>query len=525
MRADVVGRAFLMLGWLGFPIAQAQAQVAVELTFDSLLIAPIQAEVPELEGEATRLQGVLEQVFESQHSLVPLSDVPDFETLQYDARTYIETCPSGQYSGCALLIGQRGEVDWVIGGTLEPVDQSLGPVDGAAVLNLTMIDIRGSREVMAFGVVVGGGVDDTEVFSGVARVYDQVIDGAFEEVDVRGDLDDPRIQAELDARRKELISASLATLEEQLGAIVRETDVIRVEDPRLTRQDLAEYDQREDASPWDRLDMSRASYIRFQNSGATLLEWRRRQRGRMGQVLLRVGFGGGAGPWGLHHEGRWVKSTSTSGGFENSALRQYQEIRRASQSHVELEAGLGLLPFAEVAFVYAMRSSPFTYRYDQDVDGEPSIVDNVSRIPGGSNLVGGRLVLAPMVTYQVRPTMMMGYFLWNGSALLPAADNDFLQVFDAPRGSFLQVGPGVEVSAGRFLNLFLRGHAEINMSVENQLQIYETGLIATVENFDEPQGSPLGGYTVQAGFQVRIPLLKDPDDGMGPAALEDEPDL
>ena len=29
MRADVVGRAFLMLGWLGFPIAQAQATMPV----------------------------------------------------------------------------------------------------------------------------------------------------------------------------------------------------------------------------------------------------------------------------------------------------------------------------------------------------------------------------------------------------------------------------------------------------------------------------------------------------------------
>ena len=164
------------------------------------------------------------------------------------------------------------------------------------MLNLTMIDIRGSREVMAFGVVVGGQVDEAEVFTGVARVYDQVIDGAFEEVDVRGDLDDPRIQAELDARRKEVISASLATLEEQRGAVVRETDIIRVEDPRLTRQDLSEYDEREDTAPWERLSMSRASYLRYQNSDTTLLQWRRRMRGRLGQVLLRVGFGGGAGP-------------------------------------------------------------------------------------------------------------------------------------------------------------------------------------------------------------------------------------
>ena len=111
MRAVVQSFARLAVGGLALSASTAHAQVAIELTFDSLLIAPIQADVPQLESEAKRLEAVISKVFGQQHTLASLEDVPDFETLQYDARTYIETCPYGQYSGCALLIGQRAEVD------------------------------------------------------------------------------------------------------------------------------------------------------------------------------------------------------------------------------------------------------------------------------------------------------------------------------------------------------------------------------------------------------------------------------
>jgi len=114
-----------------------------------------------------------------------------------------------------------------------------------------------------------------------------------------------------------------------------------------------------------------------------------------------------------------------------------------------------------------------------------------------------------MPTYQVRPTLHVGYFSWRGSAIVP--NQDPLVALDAPSQVYVEAGPGVEVSAGRYLNVFLRGHAEIPIS-GNTFQDHQTGTAGALEDFEEPVGTVGGGWGIQAGLQVRIPLLAAPDE-------------
>src|SRR5690606_36011239 len=119
--------------------------------------------------------------------------------------------------GCMLVVAQRIEMNWAIGGTLQSASDLS---EGATQLTIHMVDVDGSREVMAFGVVVGGETDDNAVIEGVANVFGNVLTGLADEVDVRGDPPEPVAQAAMEERRQRLIAASLAQLEQQLGEVV-----------------------------------------------------------------------------------------------------------------------------------------------------------------------------------------------------------------------------------------------------------------------------------------------------------------
>lgn len=526
------GRALLVpLAWL-FADA-AQAQVSVQETPDRVMVLPIQVSDPALAELAGKLDGLLVQAVGEFTPLVPVSEVPRFEEQGYDAPTYLQSCPPTQYAGCMLVVAQRADIDWSIGGELEPA----GLGGNEAQLTVHVVDIDGSREVMAFGVVVGGATDDAVVVDGVAGVFQKVLGGLASEVDVRGDLDDPAAQAAFEERRQKLISASLAQLESELGEVIREDIAMgRLEAPKLTRKDLAEYAGRDDRPPWEQLGMGQAQYLRFENSGASLLDWRRRLRGRLGQVLLRVDFGGGPGPYGLHHEGRWlVAFDEVSGQFFNSAIRQYQEARRTGGSHVQFELGFGVLPWVEVAGVFGLRNAPFTYRFDQDVAEDPvSIVDPVVQTTGRTTEFGVRMQGVPMPTYPIRPTVHAGFFSWKGGSIVP--EQEPMIELTGPQATYLQFGGGAEASAGRYLNLFVRGHAEV-LTSGTWFDERQDGEVGALEAFDEPTlgptGSPSPGWGIQAGLQVRIGLLPDPKVGRGARGsagpdddgVEPEPDL
>ena len=490
------------------------------MDFPDVMVVPIQPSDPGLQAEADVLDRLLNDAIGQGNVLTDISEVPAFEEQGYDAATYMQSCPPGRYAGCMLVVAQRVEMDWAIGGTLAPAD--LG--QGENQLTIHVVDVKGSREVMAFGVVVNGTQTDPGVIAGVSGVFDNLLAGLADEVDVRGDLDDPAAQEAFEQRRQRLIAASLAALESQLGEVIREDIAMgRLDPPKLTKRDLAEYENRDDVAPWDRLGMTQHQFIRYENSDATLLEFRRRIRGRLGQLLFRVNVGGGPGPWGLHHEGRWLVSFDTvSGQFFDSAIRQYQEARRSGGSDVQFELGFGVAPWVEVSGVFGIKNSPFTFRFDQDVAEDPvAVPGDLIQTPGRTTEFGVRTQFVPMPTYPIRPTLHGGFFVWSGGAIVP--EQAQLTALDGPVGTYVQAGPGVEASAGRYLNFFVRGHVNAFLSGQDSwLSSRQEGDIAALQDFEEPIGASGGSWGIQGGFQIRLSLLPDPDDKARLGPLQDE---
>ena len=476
------------------------------MEFNTLLIAPVQPMDPALAEEAKRVGQLLSARLGETNIAFSIDDVPRFETQDYSAETYVLACPPGKYSGCALVVGQRAPADWVVGGTLNYTPEALLEETDQFLLTVYFIDVKDSREVVNFAVVVGGANDDQEVVGGIASMYDKIVQGAMDEIDVRGEVLDPKVEAELKRRRAQIAAASLLELEEQLGDVVI-TAPGEIEPQRVTRASLKEFDNREDTAPWIKLGMTEGQYLRYRNTGLELGVYRRRIRGRLGQILARVSFGGGNGPWGMHHEAR------NAVGFVDSQflivqVDQFQELRQSSFSALTGELGFGVAPFLEVAFVIGTRTAPFTYVFDQDEVGDPSFVDAAARTPGNTSQFGGHVTFAPLPLRQLRPMVTLGMMGWKGKTI--PVDDPYTRLL-RPNMLLLQAGPGVEASAGRYLNLFVRGLLDLPLT-GTYFDSNQAGTVGNLQNLQVPVGNYGPGFMIQGGFQLRISLLGDPGD-------------
>jgi hypothetical protein len=261
---------------------------------DKVLITTFQATDAASGPDAARLFELLSERFRRSNDVVPMSAVPAFEVQGYDAVTYMLGCPPGRYAGCELVVGQRTDAVRAVGAEVGRVTDEFD--EETVVLTVHVVDVGEAREVASFTVPVPAGREEATV-EGIAQVFDDVVSGDHELRDLRGSQGGAEPAAELDAARKEILAQSLAELEEELGTAIRTGGVGVIEAPRVTRDDLEQYLERDDRPPWDRVGLTQQQYLRFANSGQPLDAWRRAGWGRTGRVTLRAAGGFGPGPW------------------------------------------------------------------------------------------------------------------------------------------------------------------------------------------------------------------------------------
>jgi len=507
------------LAWCA--VSWAQETPPVTFSFDILLVSTIQASSAELQPRADEVEALLRGQISQTVVVIDMAEAPRFSAQDIDARTYILSCPAGQYPGCIMVVGQRAGAEYSVGGTLEPA----GGLDDGQVLTVHFVDVKSSEVVVSFGVTIGG-ERDVPVIAGVAALFDQIVQGAFDIEDLRGDLDDPAAQARITEARERLIAASLDELEESLGELVRGDAIGIVEAPKLTKDDLEELRNTDDVMPWQRVGMKEREYLRFSNSGFTLAEWRRRSRGRFGQVLLGAGGGGGSGPFTVRHEGRYLKSFDEATElFYVSQIDQFQELRNGTHAFFEGELSFGVASFAEIGAFFGGRSSPISYVFDQDREGEPSIVPSDTRGSFSTAYYGVRAGLIPFPVQGIRPTAHVGLAFWKGIAIPPELA-DFKDL-PAPSLLYLQVMPGAELSAGKHLNLYARGVADIPVGgrfIETFTEGPDEAVQEPLQDLVTGEGSPSVGFGIQLGFQVRLTVIPDKRRVGGPLDYDDEED-
>jgi hypothetical protein len=487
---------------------------ALVYNYDKVLVATLQ---PLDEGSEAMAQALFAQLlarFQANNDVVPMSAVPRFEPHEYGGELYLESCPADKYTGCALIVGQRAEADWVVGGTVQQVVDDFDPTVMNSLLTVTFVDVRGAREVARFGLPLIG--DSTTVIDGIARVYDDIVQGDYELRDLRGQEGDPEAVAELDEARKELVAQSLSELESVLGEAVRSEMVGRIEAPRLTKQALAEYEDREERSPWDRVGMTQSEYLRFANSGRDLKTWRALGYGRLGQIIVRAAGGGGGGPFNQTYEGQLLQDGTTLATVQTV---QYVEVTNASGAVGELELGFGVLPFLDVTFVAGARTGRASVAFDHDVEGQVSVRRDPTTQSISTTHLGARATFVPLPRSSVRPTLAAGLARWSGSSVSGVPGFDPL---DAPNLLLFEALPGIEGSATPVVNLFARGLVGIPIA-GTPVREQETGE-PRLQDPPSPTGESGLSLGVQVGLTIRVgPLFKLPE---GPSGMEyEEPDL
>lgn len=477
---------------LGLLAASAFAQDPDEgpaplMQLDSLLVAPVRA--PDaLRADAERLTAHLTGELESgTWEVARVEDAPPFQ--DYDAATYMRACPEGRYAGCAMVVGQKMELDWAIA-------TELSQPGAERHLAVTFVDLRGSQEVFSIGLTVAEGREEA-VMRSVAALLERVVSGAFEAPDIR-DLptEDP---AETERKRQERaarIAANLDQLEEELGD-VEIADVGRLEPVRLGMEDLERYRGAEGVKPWEQAGISERAFIRYKNSGLDLQSWKRRAAGRAGMILLRAEVGGGRGASAESYHG-WVALGDDLVVEETDALL---EARNTGQFTAGAELGIGVLPWLELGGGAWTQTGTFTYVVDQDVEGDPvQIPSRPSTQPMGSVRFGGGATVAPLPAKDARPTFTVQLSRWSGKGFTPPDDR--LRRLPAPTLAILEPAVGGELRASEHATL----QARLGMSVPvgGTAAYRDQAGDSALPTVIAPEGVPGVGWSLRVGVQARI---------------------
>lgn len=458
--------------------------------------APFQSYDPALNAESARLTQVLQlHLMQRGVDLATIDQVPPWP--DYSALVYLLACPQGQYPGCALVCGNRVGARWTVGGT---VTHGLRGVNA----NLTFVENRSGLEAIAFGVALHGN-NDADLTRAVDVILGKLTSGALAQVDLRRAEVDPMERARVEEARNRVLAESLAELERSEGQMARQ-DVAVQQAEKLDKETLkAEYAEREEAKPWEKVGLSEGAYVRWKNSDLRLEDWKDLARGRAGALVFRASLAGGSGPFGQYFDGRYAIDDD----LERAEAEQFQFVSQAPHVAVDLEAGVGLAPFLDLTAHYAYRNSRFTYLINQERVGAPVVVDRPVGNSYATWQVGGRLNLVPFPVKSVRPTFHLGVAYWKGSSwdLLVQGVQD-LEPMKPMDQVLVQVGLGGELTAARNVFLFARLMTDLSVAGQRVERLQVGG--ASLQERADPSTfqTSNAGVALQGGITFRFRLTR-----------------
>jgi hypothetical protein len=471
-----------LLAWL------AADAYAGDLGSSTVLVSRLASESSAVAPDAERLRRAFQAAIAQTHGVVEIASIADFDG--QSAATYLASCPPGQHYGCAFVVGTHADVGWVVAGAVAEGE------DGLSV-DVGFIDLRESKVLVSIEATVDPD-GESALVDDVVRLLDQVMN-AGEAQDVRGDLEDPAVAWERRRAAAEAAAQELGNAADY-ASLVRQTSSAALEAPRLTEEDLAAYDERDDAAPWEIYGLSRREYLRFENADVTLEAWRRRASGRAGRVLVGLYGSVGGGPYVESYDGRWALDDETLAVLEVDAWR---EVLAGFMAMGGVDLAVGVHRYVEVAAHAALVAAPYQYRFHQEVLGEEEPLREPEEHMESTLELGGRVGVVPMPGSLVRPTGALGVSWWRGTAVdqvveLPTQ----LPVLAAPNLVVLQVSPGVEATVSEPLLVFGRLTAALPVAGDRLLREQEGS--AALSTPGEPVGGLELGVHVTAGVTLRL---------------------
>ena len=382
--------------------------------------------------------------------VVEAEQAPDFG--EHSALVYLQSCPPGDFIGCALVVGQRVEADYAVTGTVAETARG-NRVD------ISVINVPDSREALAFSLDVEVG-DDQVFIGGVVDLLLAVIEG---EAGISEDVRDTEDRAAREAAQRAMnaeLAAQLSELKGELGDVsgVESLGDRRIERPRYSLEDLSEDFESEGSKPWERVGMSPSEYLRYKNSGMSLSAWEQAALGKKGKVFLRVGGGFTRGPVDSRYYARYALESAALSTVESYA---WQSAVTGSGVGAGAWVGYGLLPSLEIDLGGGLVSGRFGVEVFQDIVARSDPADPSS--PYEITLeddrdseqvfdvfgfwTGARVLTGLLPTRPVRPLIGGGMTYTRMSAMPVQVPSD-VPSFSASTLLQAQVLGGVEASAG-----------------------------------------------------------------------------
>ncbi len=435
--------------------------------------------------------------------VVEVEQAPDFG--EHSALVYLQSCPPGDFIGCALVVGQRVEADYAVTGTVAETARG-NRVD------ISVIDVPDSREALAFSLDVEVG-DDQVFIGGVVDLLLAVIEG---ETGISEDVRDTEDRAAREAAQREMnaeLATQLAELKGELGDVsgVESLGDRRIDRPRYSLEDLSEDFESEGSKPWDRVGMTPSEYLRYKNSGMSLSAWEQASMGKRGKVFLRAGGGFTRGPVDSRYYARYALESAALSTVESYA---WQSAVTGSGLSAGAWAGYGLLPSLEIDLGGGLMSGRFGVEVFQDIVSRSDPADPSSPYEitlederEGEQFdvfgfwTGARVLAGLFPVSAVRP-LIGGGMTYTFTAALPVQLPSDVPSF--PAGTLLQaqVLGGVEASAGKRLDFyaaipvaFLVG-GRVSQSASDGLEV--------LENTEPIPSLGLVSASVELGVAVKL---------------------
>jgi len=492
-------------------------------TLDAVFVSRFLAQPDSLDAEAQELHRLLEKYLSDSFLVTPLDSVLAFD--DYSAAVYLENCPPAEYNECSYVIASRAKANWAITARYSSEDSfdSFAPRN----VDISIIDVESSRAVISFGASVAS--DKEDVFAqGVAGVLNKIIQGERDITDIREDMVDDKAVWE---HRREVAAAAAEELAgyEDIDLIVRGMEFEdELDKPKMKIDDLSEYDDRDDEGPWERLNMSREEFVRYKNSGRSLVNWRELGNGRTRRVLVKILGSTGAGPYHHRFDGRTALDDDT---LQPVEVDVYQEVQTGGFVGGTFEVGFGITPTIDVAFGTTLRTGTYTTFFHQEKvgDPEPERFDIVVPWFTPSYTISG--TYAPLPTSGVRPFGTGGLTQWVGSSVhqvvgdqMPREVAELAGVggFPAPKFIMLNAGGGLEARMGDQLDFVLKASMQYKLVGKSLEQFHSGPEVLYTRGI--PTGGGSIGFSIGAGIILRLAPFGVPKvEGESDPLWDDEP--
>jgi len=472
--------------------------------------------------------------------VVAVEDAPDYG--EYSALVYLQSCPPGETTGCAWVVGQAAGAEYALTGTVEATAR------GNRV-ELVVVNVTDTREALSFGLEVEVGEDEAFV-AGIADLLEAVIRGeAGLSEDIREVSDDPYQVMEEAAAFNALIAAELEALQEQLGADIDLADLTgrSIDRPKYTLEELTAEMGAEGAKPWERLDMSPNEYLRYKNSGMTLPRWREAAAGRQWQLILRPAFGLHRGLLSASYYGHYALESEFLSTVETYA---WQSLEPATGGRfggwlgfgvhpaieVSVGAGVGLGRYStEILVDQVQEVTVGTYEVtDEDprdctVTGDcdlgwttswmgARVVTGLLPVKRARPMLGGGVVLSRAPCFEIAAEEAADRGMEVAQVCMPELPTEELPIFDRLSTLELQALVGVEASAGDNLDFYLL--VPLGVVVGGNLSGDEATGVDVIPGKREMTAPGRFTVGVEIGIAVRL-FGKEDFGGDGPMEFED----